>query len=551
MHRPLAPHHRSPVTIRQAWALRWAEWLERTATEGPRPLRPLFEAELAFERWAGPLVGAVAVSLRSIVRSALPVAERAAVATGRLLSVAAAHAVRAIRRAVDAGHRFVVAADRLDRRLSTRLPPSLSHHTQHRLGESLLVAAILIGLLAVAAAGNLHPSTHRFVVDRLANGAPVRNEALAEREQPSKDTAETVSPQAAPVPPPAPPAPPAVPPPPAIPAQRGPVPVGKGMWIYVPEHVEGGNPEAIVARATATGLTHLYVRTATLKGGFVGADLLDRLLPKAHAAGLRVYAWDFPYLNDVAGDVNRALAAIQHRTPDGHRVDGYTADIELRSMGVNVSPETATAFGTTLRRVVGPNYPLIATVPRPSPALARYPFAEVVASFDAIAPMVYWMHRDPAADVIGAIQALAVYGKPIIPVGQAYDASREGGPPGVPHRDQLLNFMQAAEEHGAVGVSWWSWQHADQQAWDAVRDAPHFTLPAAPTTPNQWQIRAYQTLLSTLGFGTPITGVWDEATTAAVRAYQTAARLPVTGTIDAATRGILLSPFGPPIQPQP
>ena len=32
---------------------------------------------------------------------------------------------------------------------------------------------------------------------------------------------------------------------------------------------------------------------------------------------------------------------------------------------------------------------------------------------------------------------------------------------------------------------------------------------------------------------------------------QAAARLPVTGVIDAATRAVLFSPFGPPIQTQP
>ncbi|MBW3669479.1 MAG: peptidoglycan-binding protein [Actinobacteria bacterium] len=112
--------------------------------------------------------------------------------------------------------------------------------------------------------------------------------------------------------------------------------------------------------------------------------------------------------------------------------------------------------------------------------------------------------------------------------------------------------MRAAEEHGAVGVSWWSWQHADQQAWDAIRDAPQFTLPAAePAALRPGQVRAYQTFLTTLGFPAPVTGVWDEATAGAVRAYQKAARLPETGRVDAATRAVLFSPFGPPIQPQP
>ena len=554
MQRQTAHFRRSLAARRRALLLAWAEFLERAISDGPRPLRPLFEAELAFEQWAADLWHRARPHLHTLAAWIFVNVEETLTTAGpQLVSDAdrlLPQAIRAGRTVHHGWRRFVDAADELDRHVSRRLPEVLSRHHQRRLAESLLATAAMLAVLGVAAAGNLDPSVRPFTVDRLASGEPARTEALAPRHEEAA-AAPVPAPEpaaAAPAPAAAAPAAPAPPPPPAIPAQRGPVPVGKGMWIYVAEQAEGGNADAIVARAQATGLTHLYVRTGTLKGGFMAADFLNRLLPKAHAAGLRVYAWDFPYLNDVAGDVNRALAAIRHLTPDGHRVDGYTADIELRSMGVNVTPETATAFGTTLRRIVGPNYPLIATVPRPSPALVTYPFAEVVASFDAIAPMVYWLGRDPATDVIDTIKALAPLGKPIIPVGQAYDGSREGGPPGVPPRDQLLRFMQAAEENGAVAVSWWSWQHADQQAWDAVREAPSFTLPASPAL-SPWQIRAYQTLVATLGFSMPITGVWDEATTNAVKAYQVAARLPQTGVLDEATRGVLLTPFAPPLLP--
>jgi peptidoglycan hydrolase-like protein with peptidoglycan-binding domain len=344
----------------------------------------------------------------------------------------------------------------------------------------------------------------------------------------------------------------AAPAPRTIPTKRGALPIGKGMWIWQPERTEGNNADAIVARAKATGLTHLYVRTGTLKGGFDGAEFLDRLLPKAHAAGLRVYGWDFPYLNDIDGDVARAAAAATHVTPDGHRIDGFASDIELRSMGVNINNVTAFVYGQKLRAAVGPDFPLIATVPRPSAALVNYPFPEVAAFFDAIAPMVYWMGNDPAATVADTIAKLAPLNRPIIPVGQAYDGGSEGGPPGVPARPQIIAFMQSAEKAGAAGVSWWSWQHADQQAWDAVRDSAEFMPPVGPgTSMNAGQVRAYQVLLTSLGFKAALTGVWDVATASVVADYQRAARLPVTGMIDAATRDTMLTPFPPPLHPTP
>src|SRR5207302_9123173 len=153
---------------------------------------------------------------------------------------------------------------------------------------------------------------------------------------------------------------------------------------------------AIVVRATAAGLTHIFVRTGSTIDGFNTADFLGQLLPVAHAHNIRVYAWDFPYLKNADEDVQRAVAAINYAAPDGSRVDGFSADIEV-APGVNLTPGTAFTYGTHLRAAVGGNYPLIVTVPRPSDRLVTSPWHEVTAAFDAIAPRVYWLGQDPAA----------------------------------------------------------------------------------------------------------------------------------------------------------
>src|SRR5207249_6020421 len=134
------------------------------------------------------------------------------------------------------------------------------------------------------------------------------------------------------------------------------------------------------------------------------------------------------------------------------------ADIETRGEGVNINQATGRAYGTLLRQRVGNQYPLIATVPRPNSQLHGYPFAEVVEHFDAVAPMVYWLNREPGHDVIEGMSILKALGKPIMPVGQAYDGAPEGGRPGVPPPAELNRFMQASAELGASAVSFWSWQ---------------------------------------------------------------------------------------------
>lgn len=337
-----------------------------------------------------------------------------------------------------------------------------------------------------------------------------------------------------------------------VPTRRGALPVGKGMWLYVPASVEGGDPVAIINRAKAVGLTHLYVRTGSTRDGFYAQDFLNALLPVAHANGVRVLGWDFPHLSAPGDDVQRAWAAITYKTPDGHRIDGFAADIETPSEGTNNNPDHARAYGEWLRSAVGDAYPLIAVVPRPStPVLARrYPYAEVVASFDAIAPMVYWMDKDPGAEVANAIQYLNQFGKPVMPVGQAYDGGLDGGPGGRPSPAAILRFMQVSWQLGAPAASFWSWQHADQPTWDTIRDAVEFRLAAQPPASlNPSLIKAYQVLLTSLGFGMPATGAWDPATDLAVRAYQREARLPETGIVDAVTLNALLTPFKPPLPP--
>jgi hypothetical protein len=255
------------------------------------------------------------------------------------------------------------------------------------------------------------------------------------------------------------------------------LPYGKGMWLYEPEKTEGGDVAAIVAKAKAAGLSHLYVRTGSSWNGFYAGDFLDKILPAAHAADLMVYGWDFPRLIDVGADVRRAKAAIDHRAPGKHRLDGFSADIETRSEGTEITGAAAAEYGRLLREEVGASYPLIATVPRPSPA-QNYPYAEVVESFDAIAPMVYWLNRQPDTDVTGALRDLARFNKPVFPVGQAYDGAPEGGRAGVPPPEELWRFMRFAEAGGAQGVSFSSWQAANSKAWLAITEAEEFRAPA-------------------------------------------------------------------------
>ena len=367
------------------------------------------------------------------------------------------------------------------------------------------------------------PTTSPLAADPPA--APSADAPVAPDAAPAP-TAERAAEAAAPAAPPA--AEPA-----AAPTPKPVIPLGKGMWLYQLSMAEGGDAAKVVKKATAAGLTHLYLRLGSSKGGFYAQDELDKLLPVAHAAGLKVIGWDFVYLKDPAADAARAKAEIEYVTATGHRIDAFSADIETGSEGVTLSGEGAAAYGAALRALVGPSYPLIATVPRPSPKRA-FPFAEATASFDAIAPMVYWQNRDPATDVAGAIAALAPFGKPILPVGQAYNGGPEGGPDRDPPKEQLVAFMNTALDKGAVAVSFWVWNHATPEQWSAIDEAKTWEL-SAGRAPTGAAAVYLQRILGVLGQPVAQDGVLGPATTAAIAAVQRGLGLPGTGKLDHAT----------------
>ncbi|MCA1691175.1 MAG: hypothetical protein LC733_02850, partial [Actinobacteria bacterium] len=127
------------------------------------------------------------------------------------------------------------------------------------------------------------------------------------------------------------------------------LPYGKGMWIWQVNQTESGDVGAIISRAKEVGLTHLYVRMGSSGEGFYAGPFLNKILPAAHAAGIRVYGWDFPRLIDWEADVRRATEAINYETPTKQRIDGFAPDIETQSEGTHITAESGAAYGAGLR----------------------------------------------------------------------------------------------------------------------------------------------------------------------------------------------------------
>lgn len=246
---------------------------------------------------------------------------------------------------------------------------------------------------------------------------------------------------------------------------------GKGMWIWQYGRSENGDMQAVVNRAVAAGLQQVWVRTADSQNGFYAADQLAQLVPLAHARGLSVIAWGFPYLYDPVADAQWSVQVLNWRAPDGEQVDGFSPDIEMASEGVALSAQRVAVYLGLVRPARG-DRPLIATVYPPTDArLADYPFATMAPYVDAYAPMVYWECRDPGSAAHEAVTRLASL-KPVHVIGQAFSMGDVGGRIDQPGTAEMQRFMGTARQDGAVGASFWVWQDMTGEEWNALSGYP-------------------------------------------------------------------------------
>jgi hypothetical protein len=239
---------------------------------------------------------------------------------------------------------------------------------------------------------------------------------------------------------------------------------GKGIWVtnWPKDKVDA---RGIVAKAKAAGLTSIWVRTGGSRQGYYGNRVLPTLVPAAHRAGLKVVAWDFPFLSDPVSDVVRAHKAL------ATGIDAFAPDIETASEGTHASSRRVTLYLSLVRSISG-GRPIAATVPRPTPKrLKDFPYAAFSPYADVFAPMVYWSCNEPGVLVQQSLHRLGRW-LPVAPVGQAYDMRTDGGRGGLPTRAETWRFLDSARRGGAVGASLWTIETIGAGQWAALKSYP-------------------------------------------------------------------------------
>ena len=354
-----------------------------------------------------------------------------------------------------------------------------------RFTRELALATTAVLLLGFGAAAQVGGPREPVTATLAANEQAVPRPPAPVRVQQGAPLTEGAVARPLPVAPPAPapkPVRPATPAKPAAPVERW-LPSGTGMWLHDWSRSEGGRAAQVVARAEASGLTHLFVQTGSSRKGWIGEPVLSQLLPATKDTGIKVIAWDFPKLLDPEADARRLAKAAWWQRPGTPMVAAVAPDIETGAEGTYATKDSINRYYQTLRKSLPRHVAILATVPWPSEKrISSYPYTRTALYADAFIPMAYWYNRSPSVVTATSMRVLAQYGKPVFPVGQGYDG-RLDAPYLKPDPDPGASvdaFVQAARASGATSLSLWSWQTTGGPQWAALQRASATYAPPEP-----------------------------------------------------------------------
>ncbi len=312
---------------------------------------------------------------------------------------------------------------------------------------------------------------------------------------------------------------------------------GSGMWIWELAKSEGGDLNAIAARAHAAGISTVFVKSSDGPANR-WAQFDPTLVQTLHANGLRACAWQYVYGTDPVGEASLGADAVA----DG--ADCLVVDAESEYQGRYAA---AQQYVQALRAAVGPAYPVGLTSFPFVDYHPRLPYSVFLGPGGAQAnvPQVYWKTIGGTVDAVSA-HTLAhnrLYGAAIAPLGQSY-----ADPP----PDDIQRFRSLWAGYGSGGLSWWSWQSTGPDAWSAITaptnpfPEPDPGWPALASGNKGDEVVWLQQHLRSFDPAVAVSATFDPATDQALRNLQASRGLPVTGTTDPPTWQAVLSL---PLQP--
>ncbi|MFL5895055.1 MAG: peptidoglycan-binding protein [Thermoleophilaceae bacterium] len=308
---------------------------------------------------------------------------------------------------------------------------------------------------------------------------------------------------------------------------------GTGMWIWYVSKSDGGDLDAIAARAHSLGISTVFVKSGD--GASYWSQFSPLLVAGLRQRGLNVCAWQFVYGKVPTDEAQVGAQAVQ--TGAQCLVIDAESDYEGRYAA-------AQSYLQQLHAAIPPSFPV---------ALTSFPYVDYHPSLPYSVflgpggaafnlPQVYWQDIGDSVDV--AMQHTYVhnriYGRPIFPLGQSYSD---------PPPADMERFRQLASVYGSPGLSWWSWQASTDRGWQAIGApiqpltgyAPSQDMPLLSKGKKGDEVLWMQEHLAAAEPSTPTSGVFDAATDVALRDFQAQRGLAVNGQTDAPTWQALLA----------
>jgi len=255
--------------------------------------------------------------------------------------------------------------------------------------------------------------------------------------------------------------------------------LGKGDWIWEVPQTETAlgvaNIQGVINYETNQGMQWVTVKCGD--GGSIWSQFDADTVNRCHAAGLKIFGWAYAYGNNVQGEINVALNAL-NLGADGVIID---AEAEYETNAFN------NAKAIKYCQAIKQKYPTRLLAHGPSPSVhfhPSFPYLEFGTYVDVTMPQDYWGYRGfTPAQVLALMDTefrTNLYNvwagsatnaiKPICPVAQA-DQPTVAGSDETTFVNLVLADATPLTSAGYHGISFWDAQEHTASQWSNISNA--------------------------------------------------------------------------------
>ena len=242
---------------------------------------------------------------------------------------------------------------------------------------------------------------------------------------------------------------------------------GKGMFTWVIPDCEGGDIDAIIARAKEAQLAFLMPKITNGTSPYkLNIPYLKEFVEKCHAAGIKVIAWSYVYGYSPVLEAQAVITEYKKYPYDGYLIN---AEHEYKNR-----PVQAEMFCKELRKHLPDTFIGLSSYRYPK-YHSEFPWNEFLKYCDVNMPQVYWERSDgtAASQLDRCIAEFAdpkFIQRPIMPTGAAYTNAGWVAKP-----QDIIDFIKRADELELDAISFWEWRYPRSrfpELWDAIVDTP-------------------------------------------------------------------------------